>query len=103
MVDFPMPGDPPISTSEPATMPPPSTRSNSSIPDEVRASSCDSISLYETGEDDRKPKAGIPPAACPATRNRSSTIVFHSPQSVHCPAHLRDWLPQFWQTNMVAG
>ena len=31
-VDLPMPGSPPSSTSDPGTMPPPSTRSNSSIP-----------------------------------------------------------------------
>ena len=30
-VDFPMPGSPPMSTMEPGTIPPPSTRANSSI------------------------------------------------------------------------
>ena len=32
MVDLPIPGSPPINTTEPVTSPPPSTRSNSLIP-----------------------------------------------------------------------
>ena len=35
-VDLPMPGSPPNRTSEPATMPPPKTLSNSEIPEGVR-------------------------------------------------------------------
>ncbi len=37
-VDLPMPGSPPISTTEPCTRPPPSTRSSSPMPVSVRAS-----------------------------------------------------------------
>ena len=40
---FPIPGSPPISTSDPGTMPPPSTRSNSSMPEGTRDSSPESI------------------------------------------------------------
>ena len=38
-VDLPMPGSPPTSTTAPSTSPPPSTRSNSPMPVETRASS----------------------------------------------------------------
>ncbi|CFW44741.1 Uncharacterised protein [Bordetella pertussis] len=43
-VDLPMPGSPPISTTAPATSPPPSTRSNSSSPVGWRGVSRASIS-----------------------------------------------------------
>ena len=39
IVDLPIPGSPPINTTEPATSPPPSTRSNSLIPVGRRVSS----------------------------------------------------------------
>ena len=73
-------------------MPPPSTRSNSVMPDEMRASSCDSMSLYAMGLTCRK--VNPPRAAAPGLeatgRARSSTSEFHSPQSGHFPSHLRD-------------
>ena len=43
-VDLPMPGSPPSSTSEPGTMPPPSTRSNSPMPLGMRSADDASIS-----------------------------------------------------------
>ena len=36
---LPMPGSPPMRTIDPGTMPPPSTRSNSSIPELIRSAS----------------------------------------------------------------
>ena len=44
-VDLPMPGSPPISTTEPCTSPPPSTRSSSPIPVSVRASVVNATSV----------------------------------------------------------
>ena len=95
IVDLPMPGAPPIRTSEPATMPPPRTRSSSSMPDSVRSSSCASILPYAIGVAWRYWATARVSAAAAVGRKRSSTKVFHSPQSGHCPSHLRCCEPQF--------
>ena len=99
-----MPGAPPIKTIEPATIPPPRTRSSSSIPHETRSSSCGSMAVYAIGATACNFTA-VPamPWACPVGRKRSSTSVFHSWQSGHCPSHFRDWPPQLWQTKIVLG
>jgi hypothetical protein len=79
-------------------MPPPSTRSNSSMPDETRASDCDSISPNRTGFTSRSrkpPRAAMPFDAVAAGRAFSSTKELHSPQSGHFPSHLPDCFPQF--------
>ncbi len=92
-----MPGSPPMRMRLPGTMPPPSTRSNSSMPDGMRESSCDSISPKRTGFTSRRrnpPRAAIPFDAVAAGRAFSSISEFHSPQSVHLPNHLGDCFPQ---------
>ncbi len=47
-VDLPMPGSPPMSTSDPWTSPPPSTRSNSETPVASRSSAAASTSPRRT-------------------------------------------------------
>ena len=99
---MPMPGSPPTSVREPCTIPPPRTLSSSPIPVEKRASSptvtSDSTAgatlslLSETAE-------ARPPAD--ALLTLSSTNVFHSLQPGHCPIHLEDSYPQFWQKKTV--
>src|SRR4030095_13115051 len=90
---LPIPGSPPISTSVPATIPPPSTRSNSVTSDGVRTSSCDSISAYVTASTSRS----LNPLRDELLRvsARSSMSEFHSPHSGHLPNHFGLWCPQF--------
>src|SRR6185503_19464072 len=95
-----MPGSPPMSTSVPGTIPPPSTRSNSVTPDGMRTSSCDSISVNATAVTSRSLKP-FRPAVLRAGCAFSSTSEFHSPHSGHLPSHLPDVYPQAWQTNDV--
>src|SRR5687767_10473991 len=95
-----MPGSPPIRTSVPGTIPPPSTRSNSVTPEEILTSSCDSISEYAIAVTSRSFKELR--AAPLVLRERSSTSEFHSPHSGHLPSHLPDLCPQFWHTKIVS-
>src|SRR4029077_3389322 len=83
-------------------MPPPSTRSNSSMPVEILACCSSSMSEYS--------RAVLAPLAaayrCPAEAptlsvGLSSTNEFQAPQSRHCPSHLLDCAPHSWQTNTV--
>ena len=86
----------------PGTIPPPRTRSNSVTPDEMRTSSCDSISVKGNSGNVAQLEAV---ASCPFPRmvsRFSSTSEFHSPHSGHFPSHLRDLCPQFWQTKIVS-
>src|SRR3546814_2998436 len=88
-----MPGSPPTSTTAPSTRPPPSTRSNSPMPVETRASS-----WWRTSPSGITFGASTLPAQlerrdagdfCAAAD--SSTIsdsVFQAPHSAHCPCHL---------------
>src|SRR5215213_6168166 len=96
-----MPGSPPIRTSVPGTMPPPSTRSNSVTPEGMRTSSCGSISVKGTAETSRSLKLLRPPARRVGC-DFSSTREFHSPHSGHLPSHLPVECPQFWQTKTVS-
>jgi hypothetical protein len=102
---LPTPGSPPISTSEPGTIPPPSTRSSSSIPTGSRSKSATSISASRTAR-------GAPPGAMArrgrlavlvavATRVTRSSRVFHSSQPGQRPAQREDLAPQTRQTNSV--
>ena len=93
---MPTPGSPPISTSEPGTRPPPSTRSNSSIPVEMRSESVSATSASA--------RTGRPTGARrDVARSRtSSTIVFHSPQPEHWPSHLGDSWPHWLQVKVVS-
>ena len=84
-----MPGSPPSSTSDPGTKPPPSTRSNSSIPVERRAASAISTSVYSFADPAAPSWAYrfVPPADAGASAVRSSTSEFHAPHSLHRPSH----------------
>ena len=97
-VDLPMPGSPPISVTEPATRPPPSTRSNSPEPVGNRAASAVAAepSVCAT-------PAGGAPAARATVRafSRGALIadsVFHAAQAGHWPCHLGLLSPQALQT-----
>ena len=99
-VDLPMPGSPPTSTIDPLTMPPPSTRSNSAICVVCRSSLTVEISLIVFGVSSEA--AFLVFCDCLEVLSTiSSTKVFHSPHAGHCPAHLADSCPQFWQKNTV--
>jgi hypothetical protein len=96
---LPIPGSPPMSTIEPGTMPPPSTRSNSPMPDGTRAASLTSTASHGTapapGSSASVAWRALPPEA---TSWRSSTKLFHSPQSGQRPSHFELSNPQAWQT-----
>ena len=81
-VDLPIPGDPPSSTSDPGTIPPPSTRSSSPIPVDSRGTGAVSTSASGRG---RAAAARRPEAEATAVGAASSTIVFHSLHPGHCP------------------
>ena len=100
-VDLPMPGSPPISTSDPGTTPPPSTRSNSSMP-VVRRGRRRRCRCLRTAAARRRPR-GVPrpalAAAAPAPAvggtARSSTSEFHASHSGAAPQPLRRLRPAF--------
>src|SRR5204862_174875 len=98
-VDLPMPGEPPISTIEPGTTPPPRIRSSSPIPVDSRSWRSAFTSASRTGF------AGRPPAGADlrASARASSASVFQAPQPGHCPCHLADSVPQAEQTKTVVG
>ena len=86
IVDLPMPGSPEISTSEPRTRPPPSTRLNSPIPVSILLYSLVPTSLSRAG-----PAVllllRLESAAGAAGSGVSSTNEFHAPHT-HCPIHV---------------
>src|SRR5690349_12047264 len=95
-VDLPMPGSPPTRVTEPGTMPPPSTKSNSASPVFHRVVAADSISDSRTGEapDELRPsgrRAARPPA--------SSISEFHAPQASQRPPHFGWSAPHSVQRN----
>src|SRR6202050_1325076 len=95
-VYLPIPGSPPIRVTDPATRPPPSTRSSSAEPVSRRRLSTPASSAREVDGDLRAalpPRRAGPPAPC-----SSATRVFHSPQAAHWPCHLGDEPPHDWQT-----
>src|SRR2546430_4359121 len=101
-VDFPMPGSPPTSTTDPGTMPPPSTKSNSGRP------VCQRVNVPAPTADRRT--GGLPDGgACflsarPADRpTASSTSVFQAPQASQRPAHFGWSAPQSVQRNTECG
>ena len=82
-----------MSTAEPSTSPPPSTRSNSSIPDRGRLPG--SVGTAWMGEGSRAGPASPSPRAPEGAVTASSTSESQRPQSGHRPSHLGDWKPQF--------
>ena len=100
-----MPGSPPSSTSDPGTTPPPSTRSNSSMPVESRTA----LARLDVGVQ-RGARATRPAARsgwrAPRPRGsaaRSSTSVFQPPHSAQRPIHLGACAPHSWQTKTTLG
>ncbi len=91
-VDLPMPGSPPINTTEPGTRPPPSTRSSSLNPELKRGVSPVRTAPRRTTSADAEPVQ--PPRREPgrAVSPADSASAFQAPQSGHCPDHL-GWLP----------
>ena len=90
---MPMPGSPPINITDPATRPPPRTRSNSEIPVLRRTiSSTTTESRLVTVSEEFRPEYRSP-FPLPARWRISSSRVFHLPQSEHCPAHFGNCAP----------
>src|ERR1700694_4359935 len=104
-VDLPIPGAPPIRTSEPGTIPPPSTLSSSPMPVLNRRSAAAATSASATGAAaaTRAPPPPGPRRPAATGLSASSTNVFHSPQLGHCPAHRRASWPQAEQTWIEVG
>ena len=102
-MDFPIPGSPPTSTSEPRTIPPPKTRSSSPIPVRILSSCVASISDNFFGDEfscaAEEPVAERPREVAATVWIISSTIVFHALQPGHFPSHLIDSVPHSAQTN----
>src|SRR5882762_9871630 len=91
-VDFPIPGSPPTSVTEPGTMPPPKTKSNSSRPVFHRSKLSDGTLDSWTGLGPGDPfRRSIFPTFRPID---SSTSVFRAPQASHRPAHFGCSAPQ---------
>src|SRR5277367_721769 len=91
-----MPGSPPIRVTDPATSPPPSTRSSSAEP--VRRRGCSTLASSAREVDGEARAALTAPRAAPPEPCSSATRVFHSPQAAHWPCHLGDEPPHDWQT-----
>src|SRR6267143_852144 len=84
-VDLPMPGSPPTRTTEPGTMPPPSTKSNSANP--VRQRSLPTVGRLESWTGTAV--VSFQPSNFPTFRpTTSSTSEFHAPHASHFPPHL---------------
>src|SRR5262245_53065052 len=101
-----MPGSPPSSTSEPGTTPPPSTRSNSSMPVDRRTPVAVSTSAYSFAAPVLENCAyRLFPFGAAATDSvaRSSTSEFQAPHSAQRPSHFGDCAPHSWQTNTTFG
>src|SRR5688572_16255038 len=106
-VDLPMPGSPPTSTTAPSTRPPPSTRSNSPIPVDTRASSLwrTSFSAVTFGASIlpiQPSRRALPAAFTEAAGSTTNSLnVFHAPHSPHWPCHLLWSAPHSLQTYAV--
>src|SRR5438034_5719451 len=89
-VDLPTPGSPPISTTSPATKPPPRTRSSSPTPLGMRCASRALTSARRFSSE----LFATPAKRCFAALSAMlSTSVFHAPQCGHCPCHFGDSPP----------
>src|SRR6266700_2290996 len=101
-VDFPIPGSPPTKTTDPGTIPPPKTKSNSRRPVCHRSTPCPAPRAdRRTGG--RADGAGVFRSARPPVRpTASSTSVFHAPHASQRPPHLGCSAPQSVQRNTEA-
>ena len=89
-MDLPMPGSPPSKVTEPATMPPPNTRSSSPMPVATALAGVTSTSAIGRGA-----AAGDAPTwRAVAGSTRSSINVFHARQPGHRPTHVGLDVPQ---------
>ena len=102
-VDLPMPGEPPSSTSEPGTRPPPRTMSSSPMrgAQARRALGADLAQGHRPGAR-AAPPARAPRGAAPLGA-RSSASVFHSPHDGHWPCHFGVCAPHAEQANTEVG
>src|SRR5574341_2275166 len=83
-VDFPIPGSPPTSVTDPGTMPPPRTKSNSARP--VRQRSLPTVGRLESWTGTAA--VSFQPSSRPTFFPRgSSTSEFHAPQLSQRPPH----------------
>src|SRR5207245_10793967 len=97
--DLPMPGSPPTNTTDPGTIPPPKTKSNSRRP------VCHRRTPAPSPRADRR-TGGLPDgttcflsARLPVRPTASSTSVFHAPHASQRPPHLGCSAPQSVQRN----
>src|SRR3990167_7330014 len=100
MVDLPIPGSPPISTTEPSTRPPPRTRSSSPEAVEKRgiSSTLTSARVFSCACCPVQPLRPLGATAWASIR--ASVRVFQVPHSPHCPAHLGKVAPPSVQPYM---
>src|SRR5207244_1900341 len=98
----PIPGSPPTSTTDPGTIPPPSTKSNSGRPVLHRATLLPATSESRTGGTlEGRP---FPRSSFPTFRpTSSSTSVFHAPHASQRPPHFGCSAPQSVQRNTECG
>ncbi len=91
-VDLPIPGSPPTSSTEPATSPPPLTRSNSPMP--VARRGTGSPTPCNDTKSITRPFANALPCGDDASGAASSAMLFHAPHASQRPAHLPVTAPQ---------
>ena len=84
---LPMPGSPPMSTSEPGTMPPPSTVSSSAMPEDTREYRSSLTSERGTGRFAETERSLLTVFCGAALSVISSTSVPNLPQFGHLPNH----------------
>src|SRR5882757_3319542 len=96
-VDLPMPGSPPTSVTDPGTIPPPSTKSNSARPVRQRPNA----SVFNSDKRMGGLEVGRPAlAAEPLNRPTASSInEFQAPQASHFPPHFGWSAPHSVQRN----
>ena len=96
-VDLPMPGGPNNRVTEPATTPPPMTRSSSLTPVGVGAADVADTSASETASSPRttapRPLPVGPPWRRAHTLVATAASVFHSPQAGQRPTHRNEVVP----------
>src|SRR6202012_3710198 len=93
-----MPGSPPTNNAEPATSPPPQTRSNSVMPVMRRGGGASSV--FRSSSANLRPLTRRPALDPMGGAAPSSTMVFQPLQASHLPAHLGGVEPQDWQTKV---
>ena len=100
-VMVPTPGSPPTRTSEPRTMPPPSTTSSSGMPEETRSYVSKRTCERGTGRVPTRTADGFLSVGAGAAA--SSASVLNLPQPGHFPSHLGETYPHSAHTNCVVA